>query len=552
MPWRPSKPGERPTLGWLILDWMVEHLAAPDRAEYEPFYPTKEQAQFLLDFYEIDTRTGKRKYRRGVLSRPRGWGKSPFLAAMACGEALAPVVPDGWDADGQPVGRPWCTLRTPLVQVAAVSEFQTKNSWAPLREMLDGPAVRAYPGLEVLDTFVNLPRGRIEPVTSSPRSLKGNRAVFAILDQTEEWVKSNGGIHMADIMRTNAGKLGGSTVESPNAYTPGIESVAEESAQFYMAILEGRAMDEGLLYDHREAPPETDLWDRDSLMAGLRFSYGDSSDHPDGCVLHDPPCPPGWASVDRFIAETWDPAKDPQIARADFLNQITHASDAWISQPEWAGCSDASKVVADRDMITLGFDGSFKRQSRGQTGDATALVACRIADGHVFPIRVWEAPDGPAGFNWEVPTGQVDAAVRDAFRRYRVVGFYADPPFWEGFIAQWEASFHKDLLVKATRDNPIKFWTNRERVMVQAAAQFHSAVVDGEMSHDGDFALTRHVLNARRRPSRAGTQISKPTKDSPNKIDAAVAALLAWQARLDALAAGLGTPRSSGGLKRIR
>lgn len=221
MPWKPSQPGERPTLGWEIIDWIIENLAAPDCPEYEPFYPTKEQADFLLSFYELNPRTGKRRFRRGVLSRPRGWGKSPFLAAMACVEALGPVVPAGWDANGQPVGKPWWTVRTPLVQVAAVSETQTKNSWDPLKEMLDGPASANFSGLEVLDTFVNLPKGRIEPITSSPRSVKGNKAVFAILDQTEEWTKANGGLAMAEVMRINAGKINGTTVESPNAYTPG-------------------------------------------------------------------------------------------------------------------------------------------------------------------------------------------------------------------------------------------------------------------------------------------------------------------------------------------
>lgn len=74
MPWKPSEPGEVPTLGWYVLDWMSEYLAAPDRAGYEPFQPTPEQATFILNFYEIDPRTERRRYRRGVISRPKGWG----------------------------------------------------------------------------------------------------------------------------------------------------------------------------------------------------------------------------------------------------------------------------------------------------------------------------------------------------------------------------------------------------------------------------------------------------------------------------------------------
>ncbi len=50
------------------------------------------------------------------------------------------------------------------------------------------------------------------------------------------------------------------------------------------------------------------------------------------------------------------------------------------------------------------------------------------------------------------------------------------------------------------------------------------------------------VLNARRNVTpRAGVQIAKAFPDSADKIDAAVAATLAWQARLDALAKGATT-----------
>ncbi|MCP9997834.1 hypothetical protein LUX34_23100 [Streptomyces werraensis] len=83
---------------------MHAYLAAPDRAEYEPFRLTREQAQFVLNLYAVDPVTGRRRYRRAVLSRPKGWGKSPLLAALTCAEALADVVPDGWDSSGEPVG----------------------------------------------------------------------------------------------------------------------------------------------------------------------------------------------------------------------------------------------------------------------------------------------------------------------------------------------------------------------------------------------------------------------------------------------------------------
>lgn len=541
MPWRgPEFEGDLPTLGYVVLDWILEMLAAPDRPDYEPFVPTREQAEFILRFYELHPGTGKRRIRRGVLSRPRGWGKSPLLAAIACAEALGPVVPAGWDASGEPVGMSWDRIRTPLVQVAAVSEDQTQNTWGPLLEMLRlGPVVDEYPGLEPLDTFVNLPRGKIDQVTSSATSRKGNKALFAVLDQTEEWTRSNGGVRLAQVMRSNAAKIGGTTLESPNAYIPGMGSVAEDTAAFAKAIAEGRTREDGLLWDHREAPPETDPTDRESLVAGLRYAYGDSSDHVDGCVLHSPPCAPGWSPIDRLVGDFWDTSNDPQVMRSDFLNQITHATDSWMSQPEWAGCADAARVVADGEAITLGFDGSRAR-ARGVT-DATALVGCRVGDGHVFLLGCWEQPEGPAGEGWRVPVLEVLATVEEAFSRYNVVGFYADPAKWEGHVADWEARWGAGLGVKATRDHPIEWWMTggRSNLIVRALEKFHSAVLDRELSHDGSSTLARHILNSRRRKGRSGIQIMKEHPDSARKIDAAVASVLAWQARLDAVAKGL-------------
>ena len=534
MPWKPPEPGAVPSLGFEVIDWISEMLAAPDRGEYEPFVLYPEQEDFVLRYYEINPHTGKRRFRRGVISRPRGWGKSPFLAALAIVEALGPVVPDGWDADGQPVGKPWAEVRTPLVQIAAVSETQTKNTWAPLLEMLQGPVLDEYPGLEPLDSFVNLPRGRIEPITSSARTVKGNKPVFAVLDQTEEWVRSNNGLRLAETMRINAAKVGGTTIESPNAYIPGEGSVAEESAAFWSKIREGRARDDGLYYDHREAPPETDLTDRDSLLAGLAYTYGNSADRNGGHV-----------DLDTIVATIWDPATDPQTSRADFLNQITHASDSWMSQPEWAGVAAADKVVGRGEEIVLGFDGS-RRRNRGVT-DATALVGCRVSDGHLFLLGCWEQPEGPFGQDWQVPTVEVLSTVEEAFRDYKVVGMYADPAKWESHVAKWEADYGRRLKLKASTQHPIEWWMTggRSFQIVRALEKFRSSVVDGELSHDGSSVLTRHILNARRRESRSGIQIMKEHPDSPRKIDAAIAAVLAWQARVDAMAKGLGRKKKA-------
>lgn len=195
----------------------------------------------------------------------------------------------------------------------------------------------------------------------------------------------------------------------------------------------------------------------------------------------------------------------------------------------------------------LGFDGSRGR-AKGKA-DATALIGCRVSDGLLFEVRVWEQPDGPAGKNWSPNPIEVDAAVRAAFERWRVVGFYADPSGWTEHIAKWEAQFGRRLKVRATQGEPISVWPRGKTSQVgHAVDAFYNAVVNGEAKHDGAPALTRHILNARRRPTRTGYLIFKAYPDSPDKIDAAYAAVMAWKARLDALAAGLTTTKQ----RRVR
>jgi hypothetical protein len=546
MPWKPSYPGELPTLGYDAIDWIAEYLAAPDKPDYEPFILYREQEDFLLDWYEIDPLTGRFRYRRGLLGRPRGWGKSPMLAAVCCLEALAPIVPAGWNAAGQPVGRPWSSIRTPYIDVAAVSEEQTQNTWGPLLEMLrDGPVVDEY-DVEPLETAVILPRGRISPRTSMARTTKGRRPCFAVLDQTEEWVPANGGTRLANVMRANAAKVGGRTLESPNAFIPGEESVAETSAAYAQAIDEGRSRSKGLLYSHREAPGETDMSDAASLVAGLRVAYGDSSGDPGGCVIHEPPCPPGHVDLQALVDTIWDPAQDVQTSRSDFLNQITHASDSWITRPQWQARMDLDKVVGPDDWVCLGFDGSRGR-NRGNA-DATSLVGVRVEDAHVFEIKTWEQPGGLLGRDWLPPLYEIDREVAGAMDRYKVCGFYADPSGYAPYVAQWEAKYGKRLRVKASQNAPVALWPRTKDARVEEyVKRLELAIKNGEMTHDGSAALTRHVLNARKRATKTGYLLYKAYPDSPNKIDGAYAMTIAFKARVDALAKGIGRKRSTRG-----
>ena len=74
--------------------------------------------------------------------------------------------------------------------------------------------------------------------------------------------------------------------------------------------------------------------------------------------------------------------------------------------------------------------------------------------------------------------------------------------------------------------------------MAQATERFRSAVTVGDLSHSGDADLSRHVLNAVTREVPQGLLITKDSPRSKKKIDLAVCAVLAFEARADAIADG--------------
>jgi hypothetical protein len=148
--------------------------------------------------------------------------------------------------------------------------------------------------------------------------------------------------------------------------------VAEKSWQAWRLQIEGKLQgdDGGILFDHREAPADTDPADRRRSRSGSRCRTATRSTAPAG------------GSAERIVQDYWDPDTEPAVARRFYLNQFYARGGRVARAARVGGVRRVDKVVADGEMITLGFDGS-RRRARGVT-DATALIACRVSDGHLF------------------------------------------------------------------------------------------------------------------------------------------------------------------------
>lgn len=505
--------GSVKTLGWDGILWIETFLGQPDGdTAGEPYRLTPEQVNFLLYFYALDV-DGRFVYRRGVLRRSKGWGKSPFMAAICLLELCGPVRFGGWDAHGEPVGVP---VAAPWINLAGVSLDQTANTMVTILSMIEQGTIADEYDLDPGLTRIYTPGGgRLVPITASSASQEGARPSFGLLDETHHWTESNGGHALARVIRRNLAKVGGRSVETTNAHAPGYDSVAEGSFLDHLSIQEGRSKSKGLLYDSREAPGDVTLADPEVLLAGLKAAYGDSS----------------WVDLERIREEVYDPSTPPEDARRFYLNQIVAAADSWVAPSEWdANFREDLPPLMDGETVSLGFDGAL-------TDDSTALVACRISDGAPFVLGLWEKPEGPAGLGWEVDKTLVRDAVDHAFGRLDVVAFFSDVAYWETDVDAWRETYGERLLLKATTRHAVA-WDMRGHGAdtVRGVESVWRAIVDGELPHDGEARLRRHVVNARRRPNRWGVSFGKESRESPKKVDALAALVLARMARSRVLA----------------
>jgi len=514
------------TLGDEIVNWMWKYVVQPSGPNAgDNFVVTFEQYRFLCWWYAVDPNTGRFIYRNGLLRRLKGWGKDPLAAAMALAELCGPVQFSHWDpqtgkARGKPKASAW-------IQIAAVSQDQTRNTFTLFPAMTSRTLKEDF-GLEVHKTIIySRAGGMIESVTSSPLALEGKRPTFVIKNETQWWIESNQGLEMANIIRGNVTKGAYASCRSLsicNAHRPGEESDAERDWDAWQAVQSGEASDNGFLYDALEAPADTPVGEIadliedpeayaaavDKLREGLEICKGDAD----------------WLDTETIVQSILDIREDVTESRRKFLNQINAAEDAWVSPREWDKCMSVDvRRLEPGDRITMGFDGS-------KSSDWTALVACRVEDAAVFPIKIWN----PEKYGGEVPREDVNNTVDWAFAQYDVVAFRSDVKEFESYVDAWGAKYGKKLKHKATAKHPIAYdMRSNIKNFTLDCERFQDAVMEREVTHNGDVALRRHVLNAIRRPNNFGISISKATKDSSRKIDAAVCAVLAFGARQEFL-----------------
>jgi phage terminase large subunit-like protein len=240
------------------------------------------------------------------------------------------------------------------------------------------------------------------------------------------------------------------------------------------------------------------------------------------------------ADADHRLEETWiaaNPGYGDLNSKADFESMVKRTPEAefrtkrcnqWVSsQNTWlpAGVWDSLQEdipIPDDVEVVLGVDGSF-------SGDTTAIVAVSVPKTHedkphVWLVQAWEKqPDDL--HDWRVDTLEVEQTLIDFAQKHRNLREIAFDPFrWQRTMAVLQ-----DLGLPVVEYN-----STSARRMIPACQKVFDSVTEATLTHSGDPLLARHLDNCVLKIDNMGARIVKESRNSPRKIDAAVAFVIAY------------------------
>lgn len=426
----------------------------------EPFKLRRWQRDEIVKTYYPPT--GARP-RQGVISLPRGNGKSGLAAVLALYALLADEV------------------ESPQVLVVASDERQARIVFNAAKRMiqLDG---RLSEQCQIYADRIVVPAtdGVMMPLPAEPAALQGWDPTLTIVDElhvvTEEVWQS---------MALAAGKRPESLTLAISTPADSLDSVMWQLVQY------GRENgdDKSFRLVEYAAPDNCDLEDWDAIKQANPAL--DDFLHRDAVLTQ--------------IRTT----REAALRRFRF-GQWVGTADSWLPWGLWESRADPELGLPDDGTeIVLAFDGSA-------SGDSTALVGCTLGDRpHIFTVAVWEAP--ATDDRWRVPRGEVANMIDAAHERWRVRELAADPWGWRSELEDWAAR-HKTV---------VEWNTAHAGRMAPATDRLYAALAEGNVSHDGSELLAAHINHCVAKRSPMGDLVSKDKRGSKRKIDAAVAAIVA-------------------------
>jgi len=488
-----TRPRPKFSLGPDVAKW-IEQLCVhgPGDVLGKPVRLTADEKRFLAWAYEVDEK-GRRIIRRAVRGLPKGSRKTEFAAWVALAELAGPCRFDRLDESigkMQARGRP---VHDPYVVAAASTYEQADLLFAAARA-----AITEGPLSEFFDCFEKeIQRkggaGVLVRVPAVAGANDGLRPTFVVMDETHEWTGNKQ--RVALVLENGLAKRRDAwSLQITTAGSPKIDSVALTTYRYGRRVEEGEIDDPALLFTWREPSTTVDELVDDKTLAATVAEVN----------------PEPWKDLQTLI-HRYREVPLHEFCRYHLNLWIEPDEERWLPPGLWDSLIDTERQVPDGTQIVLGFDGSY-------SGDSTALVAATVEPApHLFVLGLWEHPGG--GQQWVVDHDDVEATVHAAFQRFDVAEISADPPYWGQQITRWAELYGEDRV--------LAFNTFVRKRMAAAVSAFYQAASSGNLSHDGDAGLTRHIQSATLKETAQGAYITKPP-NSPMKIDAAIASVIAY------------------------
>lgn len=513
-----------PTLGPQVCDFLEERsVYGPGSLKGRPYKITTEFRAVLYRAYEIYPQghalEGRRRFERVGISERKGKAKTEKAAQVAYAELHpeAPVRFDGWDAYGNPVGRPVANPFIPMLAYTkeqsdelAFSVLLTICTEGPDADLFDaglGRIIRL--GLNGRDD------GKAIGLAGSPGALDGARTTFQFFDETHRMVLPR----LKEAVETMMANLPKRPLEDPwamfatTAGALGEHSVAEDMHEEAQSIARGEITDPTLFYFHRDASPGHDLDTIEGRVAAISEATG-----PDGEFG------PGQF---QSIARHWDrPKADKQYLERVWLNRWVASSATAFDVALWNKPERAGPKLKRKSLVVAGFDGARFR-------DSTGIVLTDIETGRQQRWALWERPADVD--DWEIDEAEVTESVRQMMREFKVHKFYCDPPHWTSTVGDWSQEWP---------DVVREFWTAKRTQMAWAVRAYQEAIRTGAVTHDGDEDFATHIANAGRKDVEIfddeGQKLCLLRKiHDDRKFDLAMAGCISWRAYLDAQGKGV-------------
>lgn len=526
-----------PTLGPQIAELIEEYcIFGPGSLKGQPAKLDAEKRAALYRMYEVYPQghrlAGRRRYKRCGISWRKGLAKTEFGAWITFAELHpdGPVRCDGFDANGEPVGRP---VVDPYIPMLAVTAEQVEElAYGALYVMCtEGPDADLFDATN--ERIIRLsPAGRADgkavPLANSPGSRDGARTTFQFFDEPHRLILPR----MIEAHETMVANLEKRVLEDPwglyvgTAGEIGQGSIAEGLHEEAQAIEKGDIADPQLFYFHREASPGYDMKSLEQRVEAVTEATGPVGEYGPGQF--------------ESIARQWDrPKADKAYLERVWLNRWVKSARQAFDPGRWATLGTAP-LIEPGSFVTWGFDGARYR-------DATAFVITDIATGRQQPWAIWEKPidwdDKNPGVRWEIPEQQVIDAIDQIHTQMKVWRGYYDPFHWGEQMKTAAGRYGDDVIVewRTNRTQPMA-WALRRYVEAQAGS-----TVTWTKSHPLGEQFADHMAAAGRSDVNVwddeGQRLFILEKIHPDrKFDAAMAATLSWEARLDALKAGAKPP----------